>query len=60
MNDYMTAIHEAGHAVVLASLGHARDIAYVTATPNFVPPERAAIAEGLGTKVAVADAAARL
>ena len=39
MNDYMTAIHEAGHAVVLASLGHAQDILFVTAMPNFIDPE---------------------
>jgi hypothetical protein len=36
MNEHWVAIHEAGHATILASFGHATDIDYVTATPGYV------------------------
>src|SRR5580698_610826 len=42
MNNLDVAIHEAGHAIVLASLGHANDIMHVTATAGFLPPDLAA------------------
>jgi hypothetical protein len=38
MNDHKVAIHEAGHATVLASLGRADELWYTTATRHFQPP----------------------
>jgi hypothetical protein len=45
--DINVAIHEAGHAVVLASLGYASEIEYVTVITNFVPAYLAALYEAL-------------